>query len=236
MSHARPSGPVEDGAWPTTLEAHVVDPGPPVRIHGYDAREDLARHHSPAEITLLTYTGELPDARAVRLYEFAVALLAPVAITAASAHAAVLARLLAAPDANVVAIAATLAAEHAEQLVGDHARWLAWCVEPSGDPPGEAVARPDDDAARLARAALEGMGIELGAILGARPSTTATALALLQAAGIRDGLHMIAIVVQAGLPCIIAEAQRHTPRRLAEYPIAVPAFDYTEDHPEGNDV
>lgn len=231
---SRPNGPVEDGAWPTVLEAHVVDPGPPVRIHGYDALEDLARHHAPAEIALLTFAGELPDARAVRLYELAVALLAPVAITAASAHAAVLARLLAAPDANVVAIAATLAAEHAERIVHGHARWLAWCVEPAGPPPAEFTAAPGDTASDMVRAGLDRAGVELGAILRGRPSATATALALLQAAGVRDGLHLIAIVVQAALPCIVAEAQRHTPRRLAEYPIGVPAFDYSED--EGHDV
>lgn len=235
MSDPRPSGPVEDGTWPTVLDAHVVDPGPPVRIHGYDALDDLARHHAPAEIALLAYTGELPDARAVRLFELAVALLSPIAITAASAHAAVLARLLAAPDASVVAIAAALAAEHAAQIVHGHARWLAWCVEPTGAPPDEYVARPDDTAADMVRVTFERDGVELGTILRVRPTITATALALLQAAGVRDGLHLVAIVVQAGLPCIVAEAQRHTPRHLAQYPIAVPAFDYTEAGPEGSD-
>jgi hypothetical protein len=164
------------------------------------------------------------------MYELAVALLAPVAVTSAAGHTAVLARLLMAPDANVVAIAASLAAEHAEHTVREHAPWLSWCVEPVGPPPSAFLAGRDDArAAEVVRERLRAAELTLPAIDRALPTTTATALALLVAAGIRDALQLVAIIVQAELPCLVAEAQRHVSGRLQAYPIGVPPFDYHED-------
>lgn len=229
MSTAPRSGPIEDGTWPPTLEAHVVDPGPPRRIHGYAAVGDLVRHHTATEIALLTYTGELPSEAAVRMFDVALAVLAPVAITEAAAHAAVLARLLAAPDANVIALATMIAADRAERVVAEHATWLAWCRSAQGDPP-PAFLDEDEPSAAVVRERLAATGIDLPTLApGHRPTATATALALLHASGVRDPLHLAAVIVAAQLPCLIAEAQRHAPRRLGHYPIGVPPFDYVED-------
>jgi len=206
-----------------------VDPGPPLRIHGYEAHADLARHLSAAEITLLAYTGELPDARALALFDLALALAAPAAITTAAGNAAVLARLLAAPDANVVAIAASLAAEHAEHVVRHHAPWLRWCERPTNDPPPGFTAAPDDRAWSHARAVLGARGLSLSTLDNSQPSADATLLALLHGSGVREPLHLAAVMVQAALPCLVAEAQRQTPRRLQHYPIAVPAFEYRDE-------
>lgn len=228
MNRDTPRGPIEDGTWPTTLEAHVVEPGPVRRIHGYAAVADLARHYGSTEISWLTYTGELPNAVQHQLYDLALSLLAPAAITCAASHAAVLTRLLAAPNANVVAVAAMVCAEHANAEIVIHAPWLAWCAAPTGEAPSEFLAGGDDDTASVVRERLVALGVELPAVTRHTPTTTATALALLHACGLHDPLRLTAVVVQAQLPCLIAEAERHTPRRLQHYPIELPVFAYQE--------
>ncbi len=77
-------GPIEDGTWPERLQGHVVDPGPPVRVHGYAAVEDLARHHGFPELTLLAFTGELPSSEQVAMCELAWSLLAPIDVGASN--------------------------------------------------------------------------------------------------------------------------------------------------------
>jgi hypothetical protein len=218
-------GPIEDGAWPTTIAAHVVEPGA-ARIHGYAVADDLARHYAATDVTCLAYTGELPTEAQRRLCDLALVLLAPATVAGAPAHAAVLSRLLAAGDANVVAIAAMIAAEEASAIVREHAAWLRWCARPQGPPPPELLDPSSDD---VAESIARELGVVVPGVSDHRATPTATALALLAFCGLGDPLRLVALVVQARLPCIVAEAERHTPRHLQSYPIATPPFDYDED-------
>lgn len=220
-------GPIEDGTWPAVLQAHVVDSSAAPRIHGYDTQLDLARHHGMADVAYLAYAGELPTDAQRRMFELAMVLLAPAPLAEAPTHSAVLARLLAAGDANVVGLAAMLAAEQASALVRTHAAWSSWCERPNGPPPAEFLGSDDDAAA--ARALVDELGIAVGGVSDARATAVATAFALLRACGLGAPLRLVALVVQARLPCMIAEAERHTPRHLQSYPLALTAFDYVED-------
>lgn len=218
-------GPIEDGTWPERLQGHVVDPGPPVRVHGYAAVEDLARHHGFAELTLLAFTGELPSSERVVMCELAWSLLAPIDVGASPTHAALLARMLVAPAASVVALAAATVSEEAAALLEQHGPWLRRCSELLRVDP----ATREGDAVLVAtmRARLGDSSATLPWLREAA-SAEAAALALLQACGLREPLQLIAVVVQARLPCVIAEAERHVPRRLSHYPIQQPPFDYVE--------
>lgn len=219
-------GPIEDGTWPTTLVGHVVAPGSSPTIHGYAVADDLARHYAATDVTCLAYTGELPTDAQRRLCDLALVLLAPSTVAGAPAHAAVLARLLAAGDANVVAIAAMIAAEEASAMVRAHAPWLQWCAQPQGPPPETFLDPTGDD---VAQSIARELGVVVPGVADHRATPFATALALLAFCGLDDPLRLVALVVQARLPCIIAEAERHTPRHLRSYPIASPPFDYDED-------
>lgn len=218
-------GPIEDGTWPERLQGHVVDPGPPVRVHGYGAIEDLARHHGFAELTLLAFTGELPSADQAAMFELAWSLLAPIDVGASPTHAALLARMLVAPAASVVALAATTLSEAAAALLEQHGPWLRRCLEATS---------PDADGHPGEPVLVATVRARLGTAAASLPwldhatCPEATALGLLQACGLREPLQLIAVIVQARLPCVIAEAERHVPRRLSHYPIQQPPFDYVE--------
>jgi len=218
-------GPIEDGTWPTTLTAHVVDASAHPRIHGFAVADDLARHYAATDVTCLAYAGELPSDVQRRLCDLALVLLAPADVGSAPAHAGVLARVLAAGDANVVGIAAMLAAEAASAEVRGHSAWLKWCAAPQGPPPAEFLVTDGDETAATVVAEL---GTFVAGVSDHRATPVATAFALLHACGLGATLRLVALVVQARLPCMIAEAERHTPRHLQSYPIQAPPFDYDE--------
>ena len=102
MSANAPDGPFDVVPWPETLTARVVAPGPAPRLHGYDTERDLAPHYGLAELTLLSLTGELPAPPQARGFEVATTFVAPIAVSEAPSHAAVLARLCSGSDSAVL--------------------------------------------------------------------------------------------------------------------------------------
>jgi len=221
-------GPIEDGAWGATLDGWVVDPGPPPRLHGYDLWNDLAPSYGLAEIVLTALVGEAPDEAHGRAFELALVLASPGSIAEAPAHAAAIARMLAAPAASVVTMAAVVLAEQAQALVDAHAAWLAWLAHGEGEPPAGFAARDDGDRQSLAvvRAIVD--PTVCPALARIEPSTGATIVALLHACGLRTPATMVAALVSARLPATVAEADRHRRAQLHSYPMQLPPFDYEE--------
>ena len=222
-------GPIEDGEWAPALEAHVVDAGPPPRVHGYDVWNDLARNYGFAEVVLLSLRGVAPTAAEGRAFDLALTLLAPASIAEAPAHTTALLRMMAAPPANTVGVGAMSLAQQAQALVEAHASWFAWLANPIGEPPNEFLARTPED--RTCVAAVRAVVDEdLSPVLARiEPTADATALALLVACGVRSAHQVIGTIVLARLALVVAEADRHVVSGLRHYPIELPAFDYEED-------
>ena len=113
-------GPLETETFPERLSARVVEPGPSPRVHGYDVEADLARYYRASDLTLLSLTGELPSPGASAAFEVACMFLAPISVAEAPVHAAVLARLCAAPSSSIAAVAAIALSQQARALVVEH--------------------------------------------------------------------------------------------------------------------
>jgi len=224
-------GPIEDGHWNETLEGFVVDPGPPPRLHGYDVWHDLGRHYGFAEVAATALTGDVPDEAYGRAFDLALTLASPGSIAEAPAHAAAIARMLAAPAASVVAMAATVLAESAHAMLVEHGAWLAWLAAPTADPPSAVCARSEADRQSTA-VARELVDPRVCPVLATLELTTdATILALMFACGVRTPAEIVGALVTARLPAVIAEAERHRRAHLRTYPLQLPPFDYEEDGP-----
>jgi hypothetical protein len=109
-----------DGEWPEQLTARVVDPGPPVRIHGYAVADDLARHRSVSDVTYLALTGELPSEEQSRVFARTMVVLSAITVAEAPAHAAVLARICDGTTSAIIGTAAIVLAEQARWSVAEY--------------------------------------------------------------------------------------------------------------------
>jgi hypothetical protein len=229
MVMAEERGPIEDGHWAGQLRAHVVDPGPPPRLHGYDLWHDLAKSYGLAEIVLTALLGEAPDRARGRAFEVALVLAMPGSLAEAPAHAAAIARMLSAPPPSIAAMAAVVLAEQAQALIEAHDDWIAWLERGEGDPPATGLARDDGDRESLAVVRTLVDPSVAPVLARVEPSTSATIVTLLFASGLRTRPAMIAALVCARLPGTVAEAEHHTRAGLRSYPMQLPPFDYRED-------
>lgn len=222
-------GPVESFDFPNKLRAHVVDPGPAPRIHGYDVQADLARHYRFSDTLRLCLAGELPDAAQGAQLEVALQFLAPSPINEAPAHAALLSRMCAATPAAVVANGALALAEQAQRMVSDHGPWLAWLEDEEAElPPGFSA---DSDAERDAVARLEAALGDMpvcSRALTVDPTLTAAILAVLHGCGVQRTEHLIAAITVARLPSVTAEAFAVSTTAFRDYPMDLPPFRYED--------
>jgi hypothetical protein len=224
-------GPFDREAWPACLTARVVSPGPAPRIHGYAVVDDLARHAGAAEVAWLTLRGELPTASERAAFEVAIALLAPVHIGQAPAHAAFLARISGAPTDATVAIGAIGLAELARHERIALEPWWAW-LDGAGADEVPACARADADAPAPSAwldAQLRGWFGEGRGLPAAPLHRLAGAHALLHRLGLRDPLVRDAIAVWARLFAVVAEAAHAGVGAVRTYPARVPDYQYVDD-------
>ena len=229
MSQRRPNGPIEDRPSPAEIEARVITPGPNPHVCGVNVEADLAIHYRFHELVQTALTGAPPDEAKGRAFDIALQFLAPLAITEAPTHAAVLARLLGAQTSSIVAVASIALAERARHLLAEHGDLLAWLETAEGQPPPRyrADSAEDRDCLNRLRRALASAGVEVpGLVHGLRrwPALLVT----LHFAGLRRSDEMETAVVMAGLATTVAEALSHSPHELAHYPMNLPAFIYEE--------
>jgi hypothetical protein len=222
------SGPLETTTFPTQLSARVVTPGAEPRVHGYDVESDLARHYGPAELVLLTLTGELPEPSVRHAFEVAWLFLAPTSVAEAPSHAAVLSRLCGAPPSSSIAVAAIGLAEQARALVEEHAELLrslrARAALPARYQSQEALHAA---AVERLRSALEPSGLIVPTLAQA-PTRDAALLSVLFACGLKRPEQLQAAVVLSRLPCCVAEGFAERATNFGNYPINLPAFAYQE--------
>ncbi len=225
------TGPFDEVPWPTQLLARVVTPGPSPRVHGYDVESDLARHHRFVDVVLLSLVGELPSAAEGAAFDVALTFLAPLAVTEAPTHAAVLARTCAGKTSSIVATAAIGLGELARHTLEAHASFLTFLEGGARGPlPEEAQAIGDDDRASTARLRLviakasltvPGLEADVGRVAGL--------LAVLHACGIRRAEQLEVALTLARLTTTTAEALAAKPAGFREYPLGLPPFRYEED-------
>jgi len=195
-----------DRDWPEQLTARVVDPGPPLRIHGYAIDDDLARHRSVSDVTYLALTGELPDAERARVFAATMVFLAGITVAEAPAHAAVLARICDGTTSSILGTAAITLAEQARWSVAEYRNGGA----------------SDDRSPRVAAlAALTGLDLPHGAAVSA-------AFAALEWCGLQRDEQLEAAFVTARLPVVAAEALATPTGSFRDYPLNVPRFVYEE--------
>ena len=234
-SATRPDGPVEDGPWPTTLDARVVTPGDEPRVHGYDVESDLAVNYSFAETTILTLTGELPSGEQAGAFGVALQFLAPLSVAYAPTHAAVLARICGARFSSVSAIAAVTLAERARSILDENTGFVDWLNrlrEGSKETPPESF-HPKSDGERASvsrfRRALAWHGIEIPEVIAQHDlGRTPALLAALHFSGLVHREQMEAALVLASFASAIAEARTRDVASFREYPMNVPRFVYKE--------
>jgi hypothetical protein len=226
---SRPTGPIEEYPWPDRLRAHVVTPGSEPRVHGYDVERDLARHYRFADVMLLALVGRLPSDEQFEAFDTAMSFLAPVPITEAPTHAAVLARICGAQSSGVIGTAAVALAERARSIVSNSAGLLEWLREPSGPIPPRflATTAQDCDAVDRLRTALTARKVHVPQLQ--HPFTRESALvATLWFAGLTQPGQLEAAIVVASLPTAVAEAHMHEAASFREYPMQLPPFEYED--------
>jgi len=225
-----PHGPFDAYAWPEKLAARVVTPGPSPQVHGYEVETDLARHYRFSDLIYLGLTGELPDDRASLGFELALLFAAPVPVTHAPTHAALLARICCVAAGNIFSVAAATLGTQARHLLERHRLLLAWLERPEGSPPSGALSSDEPDRAAVDRLAaeLDRRGIRC-AVHDSPFSREAALLVLLHACGIRQREAIESALVLAGLPLCVAEAMAVAPCSMREYPANLTPFLYVEE-------
>lgn len=225
-------GPFDVEAWPERLACHVVDPSPNRRIHGYDVQGDLARQCDPLDVAWLSLSGELPSASEREALRTALVLLSPVHAGEAPAHATLLARIAGAPPHLLPAIASVGLGEMANAEWQRFAGLRRWLDEREGPVPQAARAEP---ATAEAQQSQEALALQSKKWFGANalpsaPQWNRTALghALLHLLGL-DELSVVALLVWARLPVVIAEARHLQPAAVRAYPARLPNYEYIED-------
>ena len=231
MKRRPPPGPIESRSWPESLLARAVSPGPRPLLHGYDVEADLARHYGFAELLLLALTGEAPSREAGRAFEVALIFLAPLPVSEAPTHAAVLARMCGSPPSGMLGTAGIVLAEQSRAIVEEAAGLLAWLDAPDGPPPEPYRARDEEERASLGRlrAALAPTGLACPAVFDHEPGRLPALLGVLHACGLRDPGRLVAALLFARLPSLAAEGLAVEPGHLADYPIDLPDFEYLEE-------
>jgi hypothetical protein len=211
------AGPVLGHEWPEQLVARLVSKDE-TRVAGYDVVDDLAEHWRFSDLLFLALTGELPNEREGRVFEYVLMNLAPASVARASVHGAVLTRVCDASQAATAASAAMGAAEEARFVV---ARVL------------EAHAKNDFDALRDPRGGPATSRIVQG--LSRRGLTLtlpldlvrdAVLLLALVAIGFTDSTRLECAYFVARSPLALAEAMQQPTRAFREYPMKLPHFEY----------
>jgi hypothetical protein len=154
---------------------------------------------------------------------------APITVAEAPAHAAVLARLCAAPTSSIAAVAAIALSEQARALVTEHAALLEWRKTDSDLLPGRFRSDDDEESQSVARLrrALAKVNFEVAA-LAQQPTRAAALVLLLGACGLERPEQIEAAILLSRLPSTLAEALAETPTNFSHYPINLPQFVYEE--------
>jgi hypothetical protein len=225
-------GPFEREAFPARLTARVVTPGPGARLRGYHVADDLARHYGATELCWLALRGELPTEPERAALDVAAALLAPVHVGQAPAHAACLARIAGATTGATLAIAAIGLGELVRHERAALAPWLAW-LDDGGPVPACALAIDASAEEIAAQAWLDG---QLRAWFGPTrglPSVPLSRLAqgyaVLHHLGLSEPLAIEAIALWARLPVVAAEAAHVGLGAIRDYPARLPDYRYVDD-------
>ncbi len=198
------SSPFDDGEWPEQMLARVVDPGPPLRLHGYAIDDDLARHRGVSDVHFLALTGELPNGEQARVFARTTVFLSGISVAEAPSHAAVLARICDGTTSAIIGTAAIVLAEQARFCVAEYRAGRGTASERSA-----------------ALAELTGLALPSDAV--------AAAFAALEWCGLVRDEQLEAAFVTARLPVVIAEALATPPNSFRDYPLNVPRMIYEED-------
>ncbi len=220
------NGALDETAWPDQLVARVIDAGDDDdRLHGYAVLADVARNHSYADLVYLSIVGQLPSALASARFHAAMCAAAPVGVQHASTHTAVLARLSGSTLASAMGAALIVAADHARQVVAEHAELSSWLASGAGPVPA-AFQDPAAAAwvANLTAAIAPDARIDLATL-----SRDAAMIALFHAAGVISAEQLEAAITTASITGIVGEALATGPQHLADYPVKLPPYRYVED-------
>jgi len=222
-------GPLETETFPEQLSARVVEPGPSPRVHGYEVEADLALFYRASDLTLLSLTGELPASGASAAFEVACMFLAPISVAEAPVHAAVLARLCAAPSSSIAAVAAIALSQQARELVVEHEPLLAWLRTGKGELPARYRSEDQEQVESVARLSRALQAREFAhPVLAQRPTRFAALVSVLFACGLEQPAQIEAVILLARLPSTLAEGLAEKPTNFAGYPINLPAYVYEE--------
>lgn len=218
---------MEDREWPQRLPARVLDPGPPTRMHGYAYAQDLAQHHSYAELVLTALRGSTPSEEEGRLFEAVMAFLLPITMAEAPTHCATLVRRCGAPNTTALAAGAAALSTQARELVARHAELLAWLDGDRSTELPAAYRRPPSTHDELVAGFVARAGARLpDGLVALEPTADALLIMAAHACGLRRAGQIEALLVCARLPAVAAEVDAQRPGELQDYPIDTPHFEY----------
>lgn len=223
-------GPIEDLPWSSTLEARVFTPGHRPRAHGLDVYADLAQHYRASDVVLTSLRGEPPTAAESELFDAVLAFLAPYTAGEAPTHAALLSRACGATASAVIAVGAALLAEHTAEVIEHHAPLLQWLGAADTPLADEFRCRSDQEreVVGLFARRVERSGLDVP-ILRHDPTLLAVLVAACHRCGLQDCERLIAVMMTARLPSLLAEAFTAPRGERRNYPIDVPPFRYVHE-------
>lgn len=216
-SEGPPSSPVETNTWPKKLDAHVVSPGPPLRVHGYALCEDLARHYDFGEFLVTALVGTPPTPAWGEAVNMALVVLSGIGVERTATHVATLARRCGADDRSTL-----------------QTGFLGLVEEVSAEVSATAPVEPAPTSA-----ALEFHRSLPDAVRSDLPSPESTlrrhALLVLSQAGLSTPMQQMVALSVARLPTLAAETMAVSGGDVRGYPMQLPKFEYQHAEQDEHD-
>lgn len=220
-------------SFPNKITGYVVAPDNDPRIHGFAVQADLGFTCGFTQVIWLSLTGELPTVEEVEIFNRALVWLTPMHVGEGPTHAAVLAKVISAPNEVVPAVATIALGQRIKAELQELASFFNWLEKREGSLPSEII-EPEPSVSQLET--WKKLGEDTRRWFGSQRAFEGlmwrrepTAYALFYYLGIRDEARLIALSTIARLSTILAEAACTEAGSIMRYPTKTPSYVYMEE-------
>lgn len=222
-----PEGIFDNFDTPEKLDALVVSISADPAIHGYSVFSDLAVHYTFTEMIYLALTGEIPDQKIGKAFEYVLKFLFPMTAAEAPSNAGILAKVCSGESSAVLSVTAVTLVDMASFWMEKHEKLLSWLEAPHNPFPKE-YCNQDRESQSIVRQfskLIYQTGIS-SPIFEHNPTLIAALIAILYACDIKKSDQIKAAIVFAKYPCAITEGFATASFSFKKYPIRLPDYKY----------
>ena len=228
-AHTIKPGPFELSTETERLVSHIVQPGNNPTVHGYALYEDLAKHYSPNDLELLSFTGELPSDAQSHVYEVTRSFMMAPPPGSAANQAAAITHMLNRDEGATVMVAIQMCANEAKHWAEQQQPVLDWLKNYSSRTAQQFVTN-DTESLSAVSALLDAIGDHHSQITGIAENINidAALTCALHFCGLKHAAHLQTVRCLAGMPAVVAEGLCWQPKQLMTYPTRLPDFHYPD--------